>query len=61
MVEHQLDSLPVLDREGRLVGMVTQEQVLRWTTEQITRASRGSRTPSVPRRNGRAGTSESAR
>ena len=35
MIEHNLDCLPVLDDKGRLVGMVTEENFLRWTTEQM--------------------------
>ena len=35
MIEHNLDCLPVIDDGGRLLGMITEENFLRWTTEQM--------------------------
>jgi CBS domain-containing protein len=36
MVEHELDFLPVVDDTGRLLGLVTGEHILRWTTKRAT-------------------------
>jgi CBS domain-containing protein len=35
MVRHKIGCLPVIEEGGRLIGIVTEEDFLRWATEQM--------------------------
>jgi CBS domain-containing protein len=35
MVRHKIGCLPVIAEGGRLIGIVTEEDFLRWATEQM--------------------------
>lgn len=35
MLEREVDVLPVVDERGHLLGLVTEEQILRWTTQRM--------------------------
>ncbi len=38
MIRHKIGALPVVDPDGRLVGIVTSEDYLRWATERMAAA-----------------------
>jgi CBS domain-containing protein len=39
MIRHKIGCLPVIEPDGRLAGIVTEEDLLRWATSQLARAS----------------------
>lgn len=36
MVDHEIGCLPVVADDGRLIGIVTEEDFVRWATERMT-------------------------